>query len=125
MSLRPIYGHDGLRNRLGGTLASGRFPQVTLFMGPRGVGKQRLALWVARALLCTGDPGGPCDECEGCRRVTTLSHPDLHWFVPIVRPKAADRAKQVDEPRAGVGTDSPAGGLDDAVSRTAKGRDPG
>ena len=86
-----------MRNRLGGTLASGRFPQVTLWVGPRGVGKQRLALWVAQALLCRGDPGDPCDECEGCRRVAKLTHPDLHWFVPIVRPRATDPGKQVEE----------------------------
>ena len=26
-----------------------------------------------------------------------LSHPDFHWFVPIVRPKAADPDKQIEE----------------------------
>lgn len=88
-----------MRNRLVGTLASGRFPQVTLFVGPTGVGKQRLALWVAQAMLCADGPGEPCQECEGCRRATRLSHPDLHWFVPIMRPKATDSAKQVDEAR--------------------------
>lgn len=84
-------------NRLGGTIASGRFPQAALFVGPPGVGKQRLALWVAQGLLCEAGPGAPCNECGSCRRVVGLVHPDLHWFVPIPRPKAGDPDKQVDE----------------------------
>jgi len=97
MSLRPIYGHDALLNRLAGALATSRFPQATLFTGAPGVGKQRLALWVAQGLLCEAGPGEPCGECSGCRQVLGLAHPDLHWFVPIPRPKAGDPDKQVDE----------------------------
>jgi DNA polymerase-3 subunit delta' len=35
--------------------------------------------------------------------VDQLTHPDLHWFVPIVRPKTADPAKQVAEARELLG----------------------
>jgi len=97
MSLRPIYGHEALLHRLAGALASSRFPQAVLFVGPPGVGKQRLALWVAQGLLCEGGPGAPCSECPSCRQVLGLQHPDLHWFVPITRPKASDPGKQVAE----------------------------
>lgn len=97
MSLRPIYGHETLLDRLGGALASGRFPQATLFVGSPGVGKQRVALWVAQGLLCEAGPAAPCGSCGPCRRILGLSHPDLHWFVPIPRPKAADSGKQVEE----------------------------
>jgi DNA polymerase-3 subunit delta' len=97
MSLRPIYGHGNLLDRLGGSLASGRFPQAALFLGPAGTGKQRIALWVAQGLLCERGPGAPCDACRSCRQTMQLSHPDLHWFVPIPRPKAGDAAKQADE----------------------------
>jgi DNA polymerase-3 subunit delta' len=31
--------------------------------------------------------------------VVQLAHPDLHWFIPIARPKASDPAKQVEEAR--------------------------
>ncbi|MFQ5704517.1 MAG: ATP-binding protein [Gemmatimonadales bacterium] len=97
MKIRPIYGHDALLHRLAGALASSRFPQAALFSGAAGVGKQRLALWVAQGLLCERGPGAPCDECIACLQVLGLSHPDLHWFVPIPRPKAADRSKRVEE----------------------------
>ena len=100
MSLSPIYGHDAVRNRLAGAVASGRLPQVLLFEGPRGVGKQRLALWLAQLLLCerrTSATVDPCGECQPCRLVSTLSHPDVHWFVPLERAKkGADADKEIE-----------------------------
>lgn len=103
MSLRPIYGQESLLDRLAGALASSRFPQAVLFTGPIGVGKQRLALWVAQGLLCEHGPGAPCGSCSHCRQVLGLGHPDLHWFVPIPRPKAGDPAKQAEEAQEYLG----------------------
>jgi len=99
MPLRPLYGHEGLRRRLAGAIASGRLPQAILFEGPRGVGKQRLALWLAQSVLCEGPRDGaePCGSCQPCKLVLTLSHPDVHWIVPVeVARKGADADKQVD-----------------------------
>jgi DNA polymerase III subunit delta' len=107
MPIPPLYGHEGTRNRLVGAIASGRLPQALLFEGPRGVGKQRLALWLAQALVCerlgTGEGGrgsaasGPCGECRPCRMVLSLSHPDVHWFVPLEpSKKSGDADKQVE-----------------------------
>ena len=101
MPLPPLYGHEGTRNRLAGALASGRLPQGLLFEGPRGVGKQRLALWLGQALLCERNRGRGqqegCGDCRPCRLVLTLSHPDLHWFVPVeLERRGADADKQVE-----------------------------
>ena len=100
MSLSPIYGHDAVRNRLAGAVASGRLPQVLLFEGPRGVGKQRLALWLAQLLMCerrNATAAEPCGACQPCRLVGTLSHPDVHWLVPLeLAKKGADADKQVE-----------------------------
>src|SRR4051812_48511314 len=60
-----------------------------LFQGQRGVGKQRLALWLAGRLLCT-EPNPPCGECTACRYVRELTHPDLHWVFPRPRLKDSD-----------------------------------
>src|SRR5260370_31925592 len=98
MSLREIRGHEGLRDRLAAVIAANRFPQSSLLIGPAGVGKQRLALWVAQTLLCEARaPRGPCGRCSACRRVLDLSHPDVHWFIPIPHPTATDPSKQIDE----------------------------
>ena len=61
-------------------------PASLLLHGPRGVGKQRVALWLAQALLCTGTDR-PCGRCQSCRYAEELGHPDLHWFFPRERLK--------------------------------------
>jgi len=95
MTLPPLYGHDGVKKRLAGAVAAGRLPQALLFEGPRGVGKQRLALWLAQCLVC--EKGEACGDCRACRMVATLQHPDVHWFVPLeLTKKGADADKQVD-----------------------------
>src|SRR3989454_3948453 len=113
MPIPPLYGHEGIRYRLAGAIASGRLPQALLFEGPPGVGKQRLALWLAQAMVCegAGNPKGlpdgrgkgetgrgePCGKCQPCKLVLSLSHPDVHWFVPLeLSKKGGDADKQVE-----------------------------
>jgi DNA polymerase III subunit delta' len=76
---------------------SNRLPQVLVLAGPWGVGKQRLALWLAQLVLCEAAREEPCGTCRSCRLVGGLAHPDLHWFVPIPRPRASETDKQVEE----------------------------
>lgn len=65
--------------------------------GPAGIGKQRFALWLAQLALCQEGGPEPCGACRSCRQVLELSHPDLHWFVPIARPKSGEPEKQIEE----------------------------
>ncbi len=104
MSLRPVYGHVRLRERLATALAAERLPQALLLTGPRGVGKQRIALWIAQALLCQEPKeGAPCDACRACRQVVHLGHPDLLWLVPVPRPDASDPEKAVRQAEEALG----------------------
>jgi DNA polymerase III subunit delta' len=89
--LLPVYGHAALRRRLAGRALDGALPASLLLHGPRGVGKQRLALWLGQLLLCEAPtPEGPCGACRHCGYATDLTHPDLHWFFPRPRLKDAD-----------------------------------
>ena len=97
MNLRPLYGHEAIRDRLSQSLRSGRLPQAILLHGPRGVGKQRLGLWLGQLILCEREGREPCGTCSSCRLALSLSHPDLHWFVPLEpSKKAGDADKQVE-----------------------------
>ena len=97
MPLPPLIGHLQTRRRLAHALRAGTLPQVLLFTGTTGIGKQRLALWLAQLMYCERAGLEPCESCRACRLVSGLAHADLHWFVPITRPKAGDPDKQVDE----------------------------
>ena len=104
MPILPLAGHTPIRARLADALNGDRVPRLMLFVGPAGVGKQRLALWLGQRLLCSA-PGviEPCGSCQPCRQVLNLTYPDLHWFVPVPRPKAAESEKQQEEVGEAIG----------------------
>lgn len=85
-----IHGHEDTRRDLMAVVARGELPGSLLVHGPPGVGRQTLARWLARLLLCER-PGaeGPCGECRSCTLALDLQHPDIHWFFPLPRPKGA------------------------------------
>jgi DNA polymerase-3 subunit delta' len=85
-------------NRLEGAIASSRFPQAILLTGPAGVGKQRVALRLAELLLCHEEETAPDSESRCARQVRGLTHPDLHWFVPLPPGgRVGDKDKQIQE----------------------------
>jgi len=96
MSLHPVVGHTELQARLTRAAESGRIPQSLLFRGPPGIGKQRLALWLASLVQCESPEGRPCGRCTSCRLALDLQHPDIHWFFPLPSPKkvSGDRRRQ-------------------------------
>ncbi|NNF13570.1 MAG: hypothetical protein HKN72_10110 [Gemmatimonadetes bacterium] len=98
MSLHPLIGHDGVRKALRVAHARGELPGSLLLHGPRGVGKQRLALWLAQLVVCDAPgPDGPCQRCGPCRMALALEHPDIHWYFPLERPKGASGEKLADK----------------------------
>jgi DNA polymerase-3 subunit delta' len=96
MTIHPHWGHRQLLETLSRARARESLPATLLVQGPRGVGKQHLALWLGRLLLCPQPgPKGPCEECLSCRLALKLEHPDLHWFFPLPRPKGATTPEQL------------------------------
>jgi DNA polymerase III subunit delta' len=94
MSLPAVEGHETVRAALGAAAAAGQLPNSLLIHGPGGIGKQRVALWLAQLLLCSGESAAsgraePCGQCHACRLAVRVEHPDLHWFFPLQRPKAS------------------------------------
>jgi len=96
MTMHPLVGHEIERAQVLQALTENRLPQTILLVGPQGVGKQRFGLWLAQAALCEARDR-PCGTCRACIQVLGLGHPDLHWFMPVPRPKAAEPEKQVEE----------------------------
>ena len=105
MTLHPHWGHESLLEALSRAVRGDTLPAALLIHGNRGVGKQHLALWLGRLLLCES-PGdaGPCETCHSCHLAAKLEHPDLHWYFPLPRPKNASSpeklARALEEARA-------------------------
>ena len=93
--LLPLLGHDALIDRLVQSAAAGTLPASLLLHGPRGVGKQRVALELAQALLCEGTGRKPCGSCQQCRFASQLVHPDIHWYFPMERKDVHDTPEAV------------------------------
>ncbi|HEV7389333.1 MAG TPA: hypothetical protein VGN73_12040 [Gemmatimonadaceae bacterium] len=97
MTIVQLFGHEQLRERLSASIRSGRLPSSLLLQGPRGVGKQRLAISIAQELLCSNEASAPCGKCASCRYVNALTHPDLLWVFP--RPRLKDSDPDLDQVR--------------------------
>jgi DNA polymerase III subunit delta' len=88
--VRQVFGHEEVRRELATAAHRGRLPGSLLIHGLPGSGRQTVALWLARLLICESPTAdGPCDRCVGCRLALELQHPDVHWFFPLPRPKGA------------------------------------
>lgn len=96
MSLHPVWGHDEVRRSLARARLRDTLPSAMLVHGAPGVGKQRLALWISRLVLCEDvDDEGPCGSCKPCRLALSLEHPDVHWYFPLPRPSRASTPEKL------------------------------
>lgn len=81
MGFSEILGQPTAVQTLTRALTTGRVHHAYRFEGPVGVGKEKAAFALARALVCNaGDPLG-CERCSACRRAMTLSQDEPH--VPL------------------------------------------
>jgi len=79
----PLPWQGGAWSRLQEQLAAGQLPHALLLAGPADIGKERLALALARLLLCHQPVAGHnCGKCPGCRYSQSGSHGDFRWLQP-------------------------------------------
>ncbi len=93
MPIVPLHAHAALTRRITSAIRGSSLPQSLLIHGESGIGKQRLALWIAASLLC--ERGAPaCGTCRQCRYMAELNHPDFIWVFPRPRMKDADASTE-------------------------------
>ncbi len=85
MSWDRVIGQNRVKNLLRQILASGRLPGAFLFEGPDGVGKDAMAIELAKTLNCERGGGEPCEDCASCRQANVLQHPNIHLVFPLPR----------------------------------------
>lgn len=91
MNWDDVLGHDRIREMFATALTKNRLASTFLFVGPAAIGKRKFALMLAKTLLCQNMPAyhmHPCGNCEDCKQVDALTHPDL---LTVSRPKDKTR----------------------------------
>jgi DNA polymerase-3 subunit delta' len=64
-------------------LRGGRLAHAYLFYGPEGVGKDAMAIELARVLLCERGGEEACGACPSCLSLERLQHPDVHFVTAL------------------------------------------
>ncbi len=78
-----VIGQDRVKRILLAAIRAGRLPHAYLFYGADGVGKDAMALELARVLHCERNGTTACGVCPSCERAANGTHPDIRIVVPL------------------------------------------
>ena len=103
MLFRNVIGHSELKNQLIQEIKGSKIAQTQLFSGKMGYGTLPMALAFIQYLFCENRSEiDSCGQCSGCKKVTDLQHPDLHFFFPVVQAISKTSSKHLTDWREQV-----------------------
>lgn len=79
MESYDILGQERLLKNLKEALVQQRLAHAYLLEGQRGLGKKRVARWLAKSIACRGEGLKPCNKCISCRKIDNGNHPEVKW----------------------------------------------
>lgn len=77
MAFKDILGNERQKKILRRALQKERIPNSLLFCGPEGVGKESMALMLAKAMNCQKKKEDACEVCSSCRAINRANFPDV------------------------------------------------
>jgi DNA polymerase III subunit delta' len=78
-----VIGQQRVKSILLSAFRARRLPHAYLFIGNEGVGKDAMALELARVLHCETHREEACGVCPSCLKVDSLQHPDVKFITPL------------------------------------------
>ena len=92
MRFADVIGNTSVAKSLVSMADSGRVAHAMLLYENEGCGAMALALAYVQYLNCANPSGGDsCGECQSCRQMSKLIHPDVHFIFPVNKgPKASE-----------------------------------
>ena len=78
-----VIGQERVKRALLSALTNDRLPHAYLFHGSEGVGKDAMAMELARVIHCEREEEQACNACSSCRRMDTLQHPDVRLIMAL------------------------------------------
>ena len=98
MKFADIPGNGKLKETLVSMADSGRVGHAVLLYENEGCGALSLALAFIQYLNCTHrHDGDSCGECQSCRQISGLVHPDTHFIYPVNSSRKTDVQKPTSE----------------------------
>ena len=92
MLFKEIPGNNSVKKQLIEAVRNNRISHAQLFFGKSGSAKLALALAYAQFLNCENKTAvDSCGICSSCLKFNTLSHPDLHLVIPVLKTKKVQR----------------------------------
>jgi DNA polymerase III subunit delta' len=87
-----VVGQHRVKQTLLAALRTNRLAHAYLFHGPEGVGKDAMAIELARVMHCEQGGEEACGVCPSCRKAASLQHPDIHLVtaLPVGRSEDAE-----------------------------------
>ncbi len=86
-----VIGQARVKRTLLSALRTGRLAHAYLFYGPEGVGKDAMALELARILHCERGGESACGECDSCLRAAAMQHPDIQLITALPTGKSEEK----------------------------------
>jgi DNA polymerase-3 subunit delta' len=103
MLFKDVIGQDELKLHLIKEAKSEKIAQTQLFSGKMGYGTLPLALAFIQYLFCENKSEvDSCGQCNSCKKVNDLQHPDLHFFFPVVQSISKTSVKLLPEWRGQI-----------------------
>ncbi|HSQ75052.1 MAG TPA: hypothetical protein VLT13_05825, partial [Bacteroidota bacterium] len=78
-----VLGQRRVKLQLLSVLESRRLPHAYLFHGPEGVGKDAMAIELARVLHCERGEEEACGRCDSCLKLESLQHPGVRFITAL------------------------------------------
>ena len=92
--LDQVIGHQEVLGRLLQAIQSGRLSHATLLVGPSGIGKRKVAMGLAQAIVCETSPRA-CGTCASCIRLEKGSSESLLLVEPEGNAIKIEKTKEV------------------------------
>lgn len=109
MQFTGIVGQKKIKQSLIQSVAEGRISHAQLFAGPEGNGALPLALAYIQYIFCKNrSANDSCGNCAECRKISSLSHPDVHFVYPLSLTKSREKD-------GGKGTESKSAGVSKSI----------
>ena len=93
MLLEQVIGQQAPKSYLRKMWLEKKLPHALLLIGEEGTGGLPLAVAYSQYIFCkhkTEDDA--CGQCDNCKKIERLEHPDLHFSFPAIIPKPGQKA---------------------------------